>query len=56
MLELFVIVIGHSSPELAHAKLKDAQLSLVAGDRVVLVITQHNLPEAGLDESRSFLP
>src|SRR2546428_7652196 len=32
-------------PEPAHAKLKDAQLSRVPGDCVVLVITQHNLPE-----------
>src|SRR5207248_9135171 len=33
-------------PEPAHAKLKDAQLSRV---RVVLVITQHNLPEPCTD-------
>ena len=36
-------------PEPAHAKLKDAQLSRVPGDCVVLVITQHNLPEPCTD-------
>ena len=36
-------------PEPAHAKLEDAQLSRVPGDCVVLVITQHNLPEPSTD-------
>src|ERR1019366_5688028 len=36
-------------PEPAHAELKDAQLSRVSGNGVVLVITQHNLPEPCTD-------
>jgi hypothetical protein len=42
-------------PEPAHARLKGAQLSRVPGDRVVLVITQYNLPEPCTDFGRAIV-
>src|SRR5271169_6170952 len=42
-------------PEPAHAKFEDAQLSRVPGNSVVLVITQHNLPEPRTDFGHAFM-
>ena len=36
-------------PEPAHAKFEDAQLGRVPGNSVVLVVTQHDLPEPRTD-------